>query len=142
MKNPKNMKIKYENKPSEEVVDKYCKKLEEFLSAHNTSVFIKLLEYPLRIESYINGNLDDIKNIWVDRVIVKNQKFGELYLHLLDGGIEEDLNERNVWNVAWDLQNQIYQQLKLTIKSPGEFDWENDPYWKLWDQLKRIDNQK
>ena len=133
------MEIKYKNKPSEELINKYCKKLEEFLSAHNLSIHIELWDTPLRIESYVNGRLTEVKNIWIKEVVVKNPKIDELQVRLMRQGIDENIGEKQIWRDAYYIQDQIYKHLNLTPKLPSDPYWKNDSYWKLWDYLK---NQK
>jgi len=126
------MNIKFQNKPGEELVDKYRKKLEKFLSAHNISISINLWDSPLRIESYVNGDLDEIKNIWIEKIVIESSQFGKLPVCLFNNGIDESLDEQELWRDAYNIQDQIYKKLKLTHMFPGELGWENDPYWKLW----------
>src|SRR3989338_4371336 len=107
------MEIKYKNKPNLELVDKYRQKLEHFLSAHNVSISIEVWDNPLRIESYINNRLVEIENHWIRETRVSSSKLGELSVHLISDGIDENIDIRKAWNDAWDIQNQIYGHLKL-----------------------------
>jgi hypothetical protein len=134
------MEIKFENKPSKNLIDQYCKKLEEFLSAHNLIVSIDLWDSPLRFESYINGKLTEINNFWIKKVQVRSPKFGELPVNLFVSGIEEEIDERKIWTEAWHIQDQIYRHLNLLPSSPNDSNWKNDPYWKLWDYLEKRNN--
>jgi len=131
------MEIKFKNKPSEELINQYCKKLEGLLSAHEISISINLWDIPLRFESYVNGKLTDIKNIWIKEVVVTSPGIGQLQVDLFNDGIDENTDERKLWHDAWFIQDQIYQKLNRTPLLPNDLDWKSDPYWKLWDHLKK-----
>jgi len=130
------MEPKYRNKPSDEAIDRYCKKLEEFLSAHNVSISIKLWEQPLQFRSYRNGELIEITNEWIEKIVIDSDRIKNFEISLYwRPGINEDISEREIWSDACWIQNKIYRHLKLVPGNPLD---KNDPYWKLWDHLEKL----
>jgi hypothetical protein len=124
------MEIRYKDRPSQEAVEKYCRKLEEFLSAHDISVFIELHDIPFKFGEIRNGERDITTNLWVKEVKIKSSKFGEMSVNLFNDGIDENMDERKIWYDALYIQDQIYQNLHLNPQPT----WKDssDPYWKLW----------
>lgn len=128
------MDIKFKNKPSDELIKRYRKKLEEFLSVHNVSVSIKLWNHPLQFQSYMNGKLTEIINHWIEKIIIDSDKIKDFEVFILKFGIDEEITDREIWSNAWWIQDQIYRHLKLMPGPPSE----GDPYWRLWDHLEKL----
>ena len=50
------MKIKYKEKPSKETIDRFCNKIEEFLSSHQLKITVELWDKVLGpLDSFVNG---------------------------------------------------------------------------------------
>lgn len=126
------MEIKFRNRPSDELIKRYCKKIEEYLSAHALSIKIELFDTPNRIDFYLNDELSEKKMLWIKRVVINSQATGEMKIKGLRIGIDDNISDHEIWTDAWSIQNQIYKQNKI------EFDPNNrdDLYWRLWDYLK------
>ena len=75
------------------------------MSAHNLSISIELWDPPLRMESYINGKLTEIKNIWIKKVMAKSQKISELPVKLLSQRVDENIDDEKIWLDAWYIQD-------------------------------------
>jgi len=126
------MEIKYKNKPSKEVIVRYCERIAKFLSAHNLSISIELLDIPVRYQASINDIPECIEKWWIKKCTINTAMIKGLEIILPRNGIEENITDKEIWIDAWDIQNQIYQHLGLSPQS------QNDPYWKLWNYLKEI----
>ncbi len=126
------MNIKFKNRPTLELINNYCKKIEEFLSVHKLSVIIEISDIPTRIESYINNNLIGVENCWLEKCIISSQATGKIEIRLPREGIDETLSNRDIWDDAWSIQNQIYNYLKLKPDPTNS----NDSYWNLWSYLE------
>ncbi len=122
------MEIEFQNKPSPELINRYCKKLEEFLSAHNLSVHIEVWDSPSELYESINSRFNKVIHLWIGKVVVKSAKLGELEVDLIDSGIEENITDGKIWSNAWYIQEQIYNHFKLDRGHPDD----GEPYWKLW----------
>ncbi|MFA6550991.1 MAG: hypothetical protein WCV41_00455 [Patescibacteria group bacterium] len=123
------MQVKYKEKPTKEVIDNYCRKIENFLSAHNISLSIEIFDSSFRIESTVNSILTEVNYLWLEETKVKSPKFGEIKIKLPRLGIDENMSDRELWRDAYSIQNEIYKKLKL---NPGHPD-DGDPYWTLWE---------
>ena len=55
---------------------------------------------------------------------------------LLRNGINEDINDRDIWSDACWVQDQMYRHFEMFPGSPTK----EDPYWKLWNHLENIKN--
>lgn len=128
------MEIKFEKKPSQEVVDQYCRKIEEFLSAYSLSCSIELFREPIRIEWHVGDKLSRVKNYWIKKVTIKSGEIGELRVELLNKGIDEGIDNDKIWHDAWRIQQQVCKHLDSFPK--GCPSAEEHPYWKLWDYWK------
>lgn len=126
---------KFKDKPSAEVIERYSKKLENFLALHNITVNVELYDHPVRIESYIDNDLFEIVYHWIGDIAVSNSEIGTLNIHLTRDGIEEDIADKSIWYDAVYIQDHIYNHLKKVPNLPPQ---DNDPYWKLWDYLPEI----
>ncbi len=129
------MKIYFKQKPKTEEVAKYEDKLNHYLQYLNAKVKIKLMDEPIRIESFLNGEHDDTTYHWVNYVEVKTPNItieSDLQSQHLghEGMIFE---EKYAWTDAAEIQNELYK--KLGKFKPGFGKENNDPYWKLWDLI-------
>ncbi|MFH1193519.1 MAG: hypothetical protein V1661_00825 [bacterium] len=124
------MEIQYKDRPSEELLNMYCRGIEKFLSAHEISLKIELFDRSLcQLKLYLEDVLISVKNIWIKGCKAKWPTIGEVDVRLFDQGIDKDsIDEAKLWRDAWNIQEQIYRKLK---KSPGNVDG-GDPYWFLW----------
>lgn len=122
------MEIEFQNKPSPQLVNRYCRKLEEFLSAHNLSVYIEVWDSPSELYESVDGQFNKVIHLWIGKVAVKSDKFGELEVNLIDSGIEENVTDEKIWCNACHIQGQIYSHFKLNPSNPDG----GDSYWELW----------
>lgn len=122
------IRIEFENKPTPELIKKYCQKVEEFLSAHKLSFVIELWDSPLRMESYLDNKHSGTTYFWIKKCNVSSKNIGNLEVRLLRQGIEEEVDDYDIWNEAGYIQDQIYKHFKLDPGNPVD----NDPYWNLW----------
>lgn len=114
------MDLKYKNQPSDEIIERYCKKLEEFLSAHNVSISV-------------DGWRNEDGFGFID-VIVNSQKIKDLEVPIVYLSYEKDRDDNKIWHDACAIQNKIYSYFKILPKPPAS----NDPYWKLWDHIEKL----
>jgi len=128
------MEPKYKNKPVEKLIKRYCQKLEEFLSAHNTSVSIELWDQPLQFQSYMNGKLTEITNDWIKKIVINNDKIKDFEVSLPRFGFDEKISDRDIWSDARWIQDRMYYYLDLNPGHP----FDKNPYWKLWDFLEKF----
>ena len=111
------MDPKYKNQPSNKAIERYCKRLEKFLSAHRVSISV-------------NGWRFEDGWGFVD-VVVNSQKIKDLEVPIVYLSHEKNLNNNRIWHDACTIQNKIYSYLKIVPEPPAS----NDPYWKLWDHI-------
>lgn len=128
------MEQKYKNKPSIELIDKYIKTIEHFLSAHNIKIKINLLNEPHLITSLENGVVFEEVYHWFDDVFAVMPSGQEVKVELFSEGIDGDTSDHDIWIDAHKIQEQIYKELDMEQK----LDDKNDPYWKLWEFLKDL----
>ena len=129
------MRIYFKEKPTIQEISRYENKLNYFLQYLNVKIKIKLLNKPIRIESFINNEHTDTTYNWVDFVEVTTPETvigADLFSQHLghEGGI---LDEKYAWGDAFEIQNTIYRKLKRIPFTPPD---SMDPYWKLWDHIK------
>lgn len=116
------------DKPSKEVIEEYCLKIEKLLSAHKISLNIKILETPTIIKSYRNDKLTNIEYYWVENFLVKHPDLGEFKILLPHFFIQDFLNDDFVFDDANYIQEEIYKKKGI---SPNISD-RDDPYWEIW----------
>lgn len=122
------MEIKYKNKPTKDLLGRYCRKVEDFLEAHKASVKIELFVIPMILESSVNGVLTEKECMWIGKIIVNSQATGEIEVRINRIGIDENISDDEIWNDAWFIQEQIYKCLKIKENIENK----DDPYWNLW----------
>lgn len=127
--------IKFQNKPSETLIKRYLETINKFLSNIHAKVEdVRLYDYPIRIESYMNNELTDIANHWLDSFVIQVPQLRVFEIHPPCEGIDDEISDHSIWDDAFFIQNEVYHRLK---KNPGN-PKNNDPYWKLWDFLPKI----
>ncbi|MDD5031600.1 MAG: hypothetical protein PHR36_00965 [Patescibacteria group bacterium] len=143
----KYMEIKYKEKPSQELVKKCEKKLTEFLRAQNIIIKIIVRDEPLVIygSTSINGSerIESRTNYWIDNVVIITRDEKNISLEWWEAGLrglEEDINDLQLWSIAYDIQNAFYRKLGVIIYPPNRC--LSDPYWKLWEDNKELLNIK
>lgn len=122
------MIIRYKNKPTKDLLDSYCRKIEDFLEAHKVNMSVELFEIPGVSEFSFNGVLNEKECIWIDKIIINSQATGKIEVKINRDGIDENISDYEIWNDACYIQEQIYRHLKI---EPNIED-RNDPYWNLW----------
>ena len=134
------MRVKYQNKPSDELIERFTRKIEEFLSSHDLKFNIELWDHHLGpISSYINNNHVEDIYLWVKRCTLRTPKLrGELEVDLFGQGLDETVTDEKIWHEAHHIQDQLYKHFK---KDPGN-PQDKDPYWNLWDKHPSKQNGK
>lgn len=125
------MEIQFKEKPSSEIINTYCGKLEKFLSAHGVCIQLLTWDVAPMLTSTVNGIETSRKMMWLSHIVVSNPGFGDLEVDVPRSGINATLSDRDIWQDAWQIQNDMYRHLE---KEPSVGDM-NDPYWRLWDLL-------
>ncbi len=125
------MKIKFKEKPSQELIERFCKKVEEFLAPHKLKITVDLWDEALGpLRSYINGSHTEDTYLWVKNVrLLSPETESELDVRLFEQGFPEDMDDDWIWLQAHHVQDLLYSHLK---KNPGN-PHDGDPYWKLWE---------
>ena len=131
------MKIYFKEKPHAEETSKYEDKLNYYLQYLNAKVKIKLMDEPIRIESFINGVHDDTTYQWVDCVEIQTPEItieADLFSQYIghDGAI---FDEKYAWTDAAEIQDEIYKKMRKF--KPGFGKDNNDLYWRLWDLMEQ-----
>jgi hypothetical protein len=128
------MDIKYINKPSQELLNQYCAKIEYFLSMLGVKLKITLFDMPGIMDSSTNNLLVSKEALWLNDFIVTTP-LGEFKLrHKPRLGIEEAINDHEIWSDAWAIQNEIYNRREFNLPTPN-IDDSDDPYWNLWKKI-------
>jgi len=126
------MKIEFKEKPSKELLEKFCRKIEYFLSAHDLSIKIKLWNTPLLMKSYVDNVHTRTTYFWIKKCIVNafihGKQINNLEVKLFNQGIYEDMDDGKIWTDAHYIQDQLYNHLRINPGNPTQ----NDPYWHLW----------
>jgi hypothetical protein len=122
-------KIKYKNKPSDKLIDRYRKKIEEYLSAHQLKLSIKLMDFPVTMEFRLNGEIEEIEKLWIESIFVRvGDRQEQIEVEIDRVGIEEDINDQQIWLDACNIQEQIYSYYKMF----RDLDNKESVYWDLW----------
>ena len=127
------MEIKFKEKPTKELVKRFCRKIEEYLSSQKLKISVELWDYPLGpIRSYVNDVHVEDTYIWIKKCSINTPKTdGDLKVRLFDQGLDENMSDGKIWIEAHHIQNQLYSRLKKNPGNPQDND--SDPYWDLWD---------
>jgi len=125
------MEVQFENKPSDELIDRYCKKIEFFLSSLNLKLKIELKDMGSPVESYVDGALTSKEKWWLGNFMVSTT-WGEFKLKSKPRfGIDGSINDHDIWRDASIIQDEVYKNFKLPFKHPDT----KDIYWSLWDKM-------
>lgn len=128
------MEIKFKNKPSKDSLDRYCRKVEYYLSGLGITLEIVLLDMPFISESSFDNSLVFKEFWWLEDFIVTSQ-LGILKLKNKPRfGIDDSISDEDIWSDAWSIQNEFYKNYKLPLPNPDDQD---DPYWNLWKKIER-----
>ncbi len=122
---------KYKNKPTQKMVDMYCKKIEDFLFAHNLKIQLELGESPVVVKSYLENEHIEDEYVWIRKIILNLPQNKKLEMMPPRNGFDEDITDRELWEDAWCIQNGMYKQLNVNINGA------DDAYWKLWEKLSK-----
>ncbi len=129
------MNILYKEKPTGKLVEKYTKKLEEYLSAHEVKISLEVYEKALGPIKHTRdgGKLTGETYIWLGDLSIKSDNFGEIKMGAPRFGFSDLISDKEIWLDAYQVQNFIYSQWKkLDLKEDL-----GDPYWKLWDYINK-----
>jgi hypothetical protein len=112
-------------KPSTEAITDYCKQIEKILSAQGWEIRVNVREKPLGpITSSLNKIVINREYIWIKSITLIKLEGKEIELLIPRNTIPEKMNKVEVWNDAFQIQDQIYRM---------EADELDEKYWKLWD---------
>ncbi len=126
--------IEFEKKPSNEVVEHYCSKLEEFLQAHNLKIKVDLKSTSVEFSTWVDNNPPIVHRLWIDNITITDPVRGTFQIRMIPRiGIKEDISDNEIWRDAWEIQNDLYKEFKILPGAPDG----NDPYWKLWCHLSK-----
>lgn len=127
------MQIRFQEKPTESQLQYFIEKIEHYLSAHKLKINVKLRNTGLLMTSTVNGVETEKTFLWIEQVlaITPDGKGYEVSLHSF--GIDSDIQDRDIWLEAWQIQNDLYRQLDLA-PLPND---DADPYWQLWEKNKQ-----
>lgn len=121
------------DKPTNEQVQKYIKKLEDLLSHINIKVSVELYDLPIEVTSTFNGSIQEKYNVWLKSLRISSPEVTDLDVFLYHR-LSHTFNTENsnaMWQDAYDIQNFLYRHLKKRVGKPQD----GDVYWKLWDKL-------
>lgn len=118
-------------KPSGESIEKYCAKLEEYLSAHDIKIRIECYETPAVLTSTIGGFDTKKEVIWFSRLVIDTPSIKGIELTPSRFSIDEALEEWDIWEDAWDIQNQMFKYFY-----PKEASVYIEKCWKLWEKIE------
>lgn len=128
------MEIKYKEKPSKELVERYRSALEKMLRYQHVTVEIELRESPIEMGGIIEGGKKtEITYLWIQDIKISSQEVEELSVLPFRWGIDDDIDNEAIWMDAWWVQQKLYNHLG---RNPGAPSVTGDRYWKLWDFLK------
>lgn len=137
------MSIKYKERPSDELINKCERKIEQFLKAYNVSVDIVLLGDPIKIPENAAligaGSNDEYR--WIDYIVLK---FPDGTVVNLDAllcdmyRIDDEISDIELWNKASCIQDRFYEKQEIAHPGrEGSFD-SKSPYWRLWEDNKEL----
>jgi len=128
------MNVKFEKKPSKEIIEKFCKKIEKFLSSQELRIRVELLDTPMPLESYVNGKHTNTTYLWIDKCLINTPKTKkEIEVRLFGDGVDDTTSDEQIWNEAGYIQDQLYTYLGIDPGNPKE----GDPYWNLWEHAPK-----
>jgi len=124
--------IKFHERPTEEILQAYKERLEDLLSDLDVSIEIVMREHPLDFHFTVDGVETEIVRHWIKKLLITTLSVKNFEVRMFSDGIGENWREE-AWYEAHNIQGRLYQHLG---KIPGRTS-EGDPYWKLWDKLKK-----
>lgn len=126
------MKISFKERPTEEQLDLYKRKIEFFLRSLDVKLGIDLWPDPLGVmKGFVNDRLEFETTLWIQNVRIETPEIKfDTSLPLRRGIDNDSLKNEHVWLDAHSYQAEIYSLLNKVPKTPLPND---DPYWKLWD---------
>src|SRR3990167_9944539 len=93
------MNVKFEKKPSKEIIEKFCKKIEKFLSSQELRIRVELLDTPMPLESYVNGKHTNTTYLWIDKCLINTPKTKkEIEVRLFGDGVDDTTSDEQIWN--------------------------------------------
>jgi len=128
------MKIENKEKPTKEIMDKYCNKIEQYLSAHGVKIKIELYDIPSEMVVSVGGSMIKKKLIWIKQVQINSQATGDMSVKLHRRSLTDDITEHDIWRDAWSIQEQIYKKLGIV----PDINNKEEGYWHLWEQKYKV----
>lgn len=121
-------------KPTKIQLREYTQKIESLLDYLNVKLVVYLYDTPIEVTCTFNGTIQQKYNIWIKEIRVSNNEVTNLNVDLYHrmGNPGDIINDKSIWQDAYDIQNCIYRHLKKKVGNPRE----GDVYWKLWDKIK------
>lgn len=124
--------IKFRERPTDEILGAYKERLEDLLSALDAKVEIVLWERPLDLHFTVNDVETEVVRRWIKWLLITTPEIQNFEVRMFSDGIGENW-EKEAWTEAYNIQGRLYQHLGRDPGRPRE----KDPYWELWDKLKR-----
>lgn len=127
------MEILFNEKPPTDIIDKYCSKIEYFLSGIGVKINIEV------------NNIGPLSSFYVDNVLVSQTRWwlGDFIISTPWGvfksknrprlGIEDSIDDHEIWRDATMIQDEIYKHFKLEIGNPIQ----DGRYWSLWGKIPK-----
>lgn len=129
--------IKYEEKPSEDLILQFEKRIDYYLSGIGAKTKVVLYEHPFDIHSSVNGVEMDIERHWISHFLVSTPEIKDFEVRTFEPGIGSNWRE-TAWYEAHEIQGRLYRHLKRNPGSPQD----GDPYWQLWEKLKEDEGRR
>jgi len=123
--------MRFEKKPSPELVERYRIILEDLLSHLQAKVSVEILDPPMITGRVGNrGELIHETCHWISGVRVTTPEVADILVEVSRDGLDEEITRQSVWDDAFEIQEAIYRSLG---RNPGR-PQEGDPYWELWNK--------
>ncbi|MDD5083339.1 MAG: hypothetical protein PHT88_00180 [Candidatus Moranbacteria bacterium] len=128
------LKVKYKERPTKEAIEGYCRMIEGLLSVHKLKLEVDIWDGPMIIKSYQGNQHIEDAYVWIRGIAVKmpGRKVFSIY-PAPRGGLDETVSDKEIWDDAYIIQDEIYQKLNR-FSYVGNM---SDPYWELWDNLPK-----
>jgi hypothetical protein len=125
------MDIKYKEKPSHALVERYRSTLDKMLRHQQVRVKVELTESPSKGEWLINDEIAKITYCWIKDITISTPVVEKLSVAhaLIKEGIDDNIDDEAIWVDAFCIQEALYRHLGRDPDEPSSSD---DPYWMLW----------
>ncbi len=123
--------IKYKEKPPDELILQFEKRIDYYLSGIGAKTKVILYEHSFDMHSFINGVEMDIERHWINHFLVSTPEIANFEVRMFESGIGSNWRE-TAWYEAHEIQNRLYTHIGRNAGHPQD----GDPYWQLWEKLK------